>query len=155
MNENELKVETITLMGLKLPSKTTNENNQSMEDCGELWARFEKEEIFLKIPNRLSDEVLAVYYDYEGDHTEPFSYFIGCKVEEGTELPDDLNSLTIAAGKYQKVTAKGQMPDCIANKWREIWDSDIPRAYNTDFEVYDKRSQDWNDAEVDIYLSVL
>lgn len=130
-------MEKITLIGLKLPLKTTNENNQSMKDCGELWSRFETEEIAKKIPNKLSDEVFAVYFDYEGDYTQPFSYFIGCKVQEGTELPVDLDKLTIPAGRYQKVTATGELPVCIADKWREIWDSDIPRAYITDFEIYD------------------
>lgn len=154
MKKNELKLSPITLIGLKISSKTTNENGQSMKDCGELWTRFEKEGVFSKIPNKLSDEVLAVYHDYEGDHTQPFSYFIGCKVEEGAHLPDDLDRLTIPSDNYQKVTAKGEMPVCIANKWREIWESDIPRAYNTDFEVYDEQSQDWSNAEVDIYLSV-
>ena len=118
-----MKIEPSTLVGLKLPSKTTNENNQSMRDCGDLWTQFEKQEIFSKIPNRLSDEVLAVYYDYEGDHTKPFSYFIGCKVEEGSDVPDDLDCITIPAGNYQKVTAKGDMPGCIAEKWQEIWSS--------------------------------
>jgi predicted transcriptional regulator YdeE len=46
------------------------------------------------------------------------------------------------------------MPGCMVDKWREIWNSDIPRAYKFDFEIYDERSQDWSDAEVDIYLSV-
>jgi predicted transcriptional regulator YdeE len=154
MNTKINKIDTITLIGLKLPSKTSNENNQSMKDGGELWTRFEKEEIASKIPNKLSDEIIAVYYNYEGDHTRPFSYFIGCKVEQGTHVPDDLDSLTIPAGNYQKVTAKGEMPGCMAEKWREIWNSNIPRAYKFDFEIYDERSQDWSDAEVDIYLSV-
>lgn len=154
MKKNDLELSTTTLIGLKLPSKTTNKNGQSMKDCGELWIRFEKEGVFSQIPNRLSDETLAVYYDYEGDHTQSFSYFIGCKVEEETRIPDDLDRLIIPAGNYQKVTAKGEMPDCITNKWREIWDSNIPRTYIADFEIYDERSQDWNDAEVDIYLSV-
>lgn len=149
-----MKLESVRLIGIALPSKTTNENNQSMKDGGELWTRFEKEEIVSKIPNKVSDKVVAVYYDYEGDHTQPFSYFIGCKVEEGTHVPDNLHSLIIPSGSYQKVTAKGEMPGCIAKKWREIWESDIPRAYQTDFEIYDERSQDWSNAEVDIYLSV-
>lgn len=125
-----------------------------MKDCGELWNRFERAEVFSKIPNKLSEEILAVYFDYEGGYTQPFSYFIGCKVDEGSGIQDDLDTLTIPAGKYQKVTAKGEMPNCIADKWREIWESDISRSYYADFEVYDERSQDWSDAEVDIYLSV-
>ncbi|MDX1642055.1 MAG: GyrI-like domain-containing protein [Balneolaceae bacterium] len=153
MKADSLQIDSIKLIGIALPSKTTNKNNQSMKDCGELWTRFEKEGVFSKIPNKLSDEVLAVYHDYEGDHTQPFSYFIGCKVVEGTEIPDGLDSLTIPAGNYQKVKAKGEMPGCIAEKWQEIWKSDIARAYIADFELYDERSRDWNNAEVDIYLS--
>lgn len=148
------KLNTIHLVGIALKHKTTNKKGQSIKDCGELWTQFEKEEIASKIPNKLSDEVLAVYHDYEGDHTQPFSYFIGCKVEEGTEIPESLNGITIPSGNYKKITAKGKMPDCIGDAWREIWKSDIPRAYKADFEVYDERSQDWSDAEVDIYLSV-
>lgn len=147
-------MKSMRLIGLALPSKTTNQNGQSMKDCGELWTRFEKEDVFSKIPNKLSNEVLAVYHDYEGDHTQPFSYFIGCKVGEGTKIPEGLNSITIPSGNYQKIIAKGKMPDCIANAWEEIWKSDIPRSFKTDFEVYDERSQDWSHAEVDIYLFV-
>lgn len=154
MKANSIEFDEIYLIGLALPFKTTNENNQSMKDCGELWARFEKEEVASKIPGKLNAEVIAVYHDYEGDHTQPFSYFIGCKVAEGTEAPEGLDSLIIPSGSYQKVTAKGEMPGCIAEKWQEIWNLDIPRAYRTDFEVYDEHSGDWSDAEVDIYLSV-
>lgn len=149
-----LELKSIRLIGLALPSKTTNENGQSMKDCGELWTRFEKEGVVSKIPNKLSDEVIAVYYDYEGDHTKPFSYFIGCKVPEGANVPENLDGLTIPAGNYQKITAKGEMPGCIGNAWRKIWESDIPRAFKADFEIYDERSRDWSNAEVDIYLSV-
>lgn len=46
------------------------------------------------------------------------------------------------------------MPACIGKAWQEIWNSDIKRAYQADFEVYDERSADWNDAEVDIYISI-
>lgn len=154
MKENSVKVKQTHLIGIALPSRTTNENGQSMKDCGGLWTRFEKEQIASKIPNKLSDEIIAVYHGYEGDHTQPFSYFIGCKVGGETGVPEGLDSLTIPAWNFQKITAKGEMPACIANAWKEIWKSDIPRAFKADFEVYDERSHNWSDAEVDIYLSV-
>ena len=50
------------------------------------------------IPNKLTGEILAVYHQYEGDHTKPFSYFIGCKVKADTEVPPGLETLTIAKG---------------------------------------------------------
>ena len=46
------------------------------------------------------------------------------------------------------------MPDCIVNAWRNIWTAKLDRAYNYDFEIYDERSKDWNNAEADIFLSV-
>ena len=149
-----IDLEEIKLVGLALKAKTTNINEQSGIDCGNLWQEFEKGKYAEIIPGKLSDEVLAVYHQYEGDHTKPFSYFIGCKVKAGTEPPAGLQTLTIAKGTYRKIDAKGKMPDCVANAWKEVWVSNIPRSYKMDFEVYDERSKDWSNAEVDVYLSV-
>jgi len=151
---NTIELEEVKLMGLALKGKTSNINGQSGIDCGDLWQEFEKGKYAEIIPNKLTDEILAVYHEYEGDHTKPFSYFIGCKVEAGTAILPGLETLTIARGMYQKILAKGKMPGCVTDAWKEIWVSEIPRSYKMDFEVYDERSKDWSSAEVDIYLSV-
>jgi len=149
-----LQQEAITLLGLSLKTKTTNENGQSGTDCGNLWQQFENETYATKIPNKLSDEIIAVYHEYEGDHTQPFSYFIGCKVAPGTAIPEGMDRLTIPRGKYRQIISKGTMPYCVMDSWKEIWDSNHARTYQTDFEVYDERSKDWSDATVTIFVSV-
>jgi predicted transcriptional regulator YdeE len=151
---SKVEIEEINLIGLPLNGKTSNANGQSGIDCGNLWQQFEKGQYSEKIPGKLSEEIYAVYHQYEGDYTKPYSYFIGCKVSPGTEVPEGLISLVINSGTYQKILAKGKMPDCVADAWREIWSSDISRKYEADFEVYDERSRDWSKAEVDIYLSI-
>ncbi|CAN5914992.1 hypothetical protein BH11BAC7_BH11BAC7_20170 [soil metagenome] len=151
---NEIHLEQFKLIGLSLGRKTTNENVQSAIDCGYLWQKFEKENYADKITGKISDEIIAVYYEYEGDHTKPYSYFIGYKVNANAVVPEGLDSIIIPKANYQQLTAKGKMPDCVANTWMEIWKSEIPRAYQADFEVYDERSKDWNNSEVDIFLSV-
>ena len=151
---HRIKLKEFRLIGLALKTKTTNENGQSAIDCGSLWQQFEKGNYAEKISGKLSNEIFAVYHDYEGDHTKPFSYFIGCKVKANTEIPDGLNSLIIPEGVYEKIIAKGKMPDCVADAWKNSWRSNSSRAYNTDFEVYGERSKNWNDAEVDIFISV-
>lgn len=151
---NSLKLPEITLLGIKLPFQTTNENGQSMKDCGALWQQFETNDTVSKIPNKLNEQVYAVYYGYQGDHTQPYSYFIGCPVEESSEVPDGLEKLHIPQDSYLKKTASGKMPDCVANAWLEIWKSELNRSYHFDFEIYDHRSQNWDQSEVDIYLSV-
>jgi len=52
------------LIGLKLDGQTSNEDAQSSKDCGDLWQKFEADKVFDRIPAKLSDEVYAVYFDY-------------------------------------------------------------------------------------------
>jgi len=151
---SNIKKDSICLIGLALKKKTFNANGQSSIDCGNLWREFEKRNIASQISNTLDGDVLAVYYDYEGDHTKPYSYFIGCRVPPDTRTPEGLDVLTIPESIYQIVKAKGKMPDCVVSAWQQIWVSDYPRAYQFDFEVYDDRFRDWQHVEVDIYLSV-
>ena len=150
---DQVKTGGFKLIGIKLPNKTSNERGQSAIDCGHLWQKFTTENIKEKIPGKISDEIFAVYFGYEGDHTKPFSYFIGCKVKMDTRTPEDLEGIFIPAGNYKRINAKGPMPECIANAWKEIWDSKIDRGYQYDFEVYGEKSHDWRNAEVEIYLS--
>ncbi|GET26063.1 GyrI-like domain-containing protein [Prolixibacter sp. NT017] len=155
MKVTEYTVKTpIRLIGLALPGKTTNDNGQSMVDCGSLWQRFEKEAVASRVPGKVNENVIAVYHQYDGDYTQAFSYFIGCPVEEGVPVPEEMDELVIPGGAFEKVTARGQMPACIAEAWQYIWRSDMDRAYHADYEIYDERSLDWNKAEVDIYISV-
>lgn len=143
------------LAGLKLTGNTTNQNNKSSKDCGTLWQKFETDKIFDHIPGKLTDEIYAVYFNYEKDDKSFFSYFIGCRVDKNSETPTELEELFIPAQVYSLFTAKGVMTGCITNTWENIWNSDIKRKFGFDFEVYDKRSRDWSNAEVDIYISTI
>ncbi|MES2645601.1 MAG: effector binding domain-containing protein [Bacteroidota bacterium] len=149
-----VEIETFTLIGLALTRKTTNENNQASIDCGELWQKFLTEKWQEKIPSKLNEDVFAVYHGYEKDHTQPYSFFIGCKVQPGTLAPTGLNSLQIATGTYQPFIAKGAMPGCVVDTWNKIWNSDITRAYKTDFEVYNQNSLNWKDAVIEIFIGL-
>ncbi|SHN14458.1 Predicted transcriptional regulator YdeE, contains AraC-type DNA-binding domain [Cyclobacterium lianum] len=142
------------LIGLRLAAKTSNENGQSMLDCGHLWQEFERGQYFKKIPNKIDNNIYAVYYEYEGDHSEPFSYFIGCKIRPQSGDLSGLHMLNMPTQRYCKITAKGKMPDCMSASWRKIWDSKMNRTFGFDFEVYGEKSQNRDDTEVDIYVSV-
>ena len=152
MNKTELPA--FRLIGLALPEKTTNTGGQAAIDCGNTWQAFTEGSYATRIPGRIGDEIFAVYHDYESDHLHPYAYFIGCKVAEGTEVPEGFDSLLVPAATYTHISAKGKMPECIGNAWKEIWNTDLPRAYQADFEVYGARSVDWNNAEVEIFLSI-
>lgn len=142
------------LTGLKLDKKTFNAGAQAAIDCGSLWQKFMGESVATKINGKISEDIYAVYFEYDGDHTQPYSFFIGCKVNSDAETPEGLDSITIPTQNYTVITAKGKMPDCVANAWQDIWKSDVERAYGYDFEIYNELSADWENATVEIYLSV-
>ncbi len=142
------------LAGLKLGYKTTNENGKAMEDCGALWQHFGGSFLGKKLTNKVSNDIYAVYFDYDGDHTQPYAYFIGYRIPDDAVVPEGIDTITIPAQVYDELSAKGQMPNCVADAWKEIWKkADTNRAYGYDFEVYGAKSNDWNNAEIDIYLS--
>ena len=65
----------IKLIGLFLGGKTTNENGQSAIDCGSHWQKFEAGKYAERIPNKINDEIFAVYHDYESDHRTIFLFY--------------------------------------------------------------------------------
>lgn len=147
-------IEGFELAGIALPTKTTNENGQAMVDCGGLWGQFIQEGYAEKVQHKVSDEVYAVYHNYEGDHTKPYAFFIGVKIAKGSPIPPGLERLIIPSNKYQIMKAIGKMPDCIGAAWMDIWKQPIDRMYAPDFEVYGEKAKDMGNAEVDIYLSI-
>ncbi|MCB0723834.1 MAG: AraC family transcriptional regulator [Ignavibacteriae bacterium] len=152
MDYNTEQLDEIKIIGLKI--RTTNENNQAGTDIFHVWDRIFKEDIPGKIPNKTGDEMYGIYFDYEGDYTKPYSFMVGCPVSSLDDIPEGMDSVVLNSGKYAHIVAKGKMPDCIVETWQEIWNSDLDRAYGTDYEVYGAKSQDPGNAEVDVYLSV-
>ena len=152
MDYTKEQLDEFKIIGLKV--RTTNENNQAGMDISNLWDRIFKEGIIGKIPNESGEEMYGVYFDYEGDYTQPYSYIVGCRVESLDKIPEGMDSVVIKSGNYAHLVAKGKMPDCIVEMWQNIWKSDLDRTYGTDFEVYGPKSQDVENAEVDVYLSI-
>ncbi|TDQ27805.1 GyrI-like domain-containing protein [Tenacibaculum caenipelagi] len=135
--------------------RTTNEDQKAMEDIPALWQRFMSENIAKQIPNKSSDEIYAVYTDYESDYTKPYTTIIGCRVDEITNIPEGMISKKIEAPSYEKHVAKGNLTEGVVyNKWIEIWNEDINRAYTSDFEVYGSKAADPTNAEIEIFIGV-
>jgi predicted transcriptional regulator YdeE len=142
------------LIGIGLPNKTTNDHGRSAVDCGGLWHKFMSESLHDRIPGMLGPEIHAVYHDYDGDHTQPYRFFLGCKVTEEVSVPEGLAELVVATGDYAIITARGVLPDSVMKAWSGIWASGIKRAYRPDFEVYGEQTMDPSDSVVEIFLSV-
>ncbi|MDY3530330.1 GyrI-like domain-containing protein, partial [Riemerella anatipestifer] len=131
--------------------RTTNKDNKSKEDLGKLWGQFYAENIFEKIPNKVSDEIFSIYTDYKSNYTEEYTAIIGVPVSTLNEIPNGLVGREFEAENFQKFVAKGEMPNAVMNTWIDIWnrDEELNRKYTYDFEVYGENSQKGQDSEVE------
>jgi len=147
------KIQSFYLIGIAV--RTSNENGQAAQDIPALWNRFMSDNLMAQIPNKIGGTVYCIYTDYEKDHTKPYTTIIGCKVSTLDEVPKGMIGKTIEGGSFHRRTAKGNISEgLVYNEWVSIWNADLNRAYNADFEVYDERAANPGIAEVDIFLSM-
>lgn len=157
MNQNEKFIEGFQIIGIK----TRTSNQDEMKGAGKipaLWNRFYSEDILGRISGKLTNEIVAVYHDYESDANAPYSLLIGAKVASGSKVPVDMELLSIPAQKYNLFTSnKGEMPGVIFDLWKNIWSlterSQLKRKYSFDLEIYDERASNPKAAEVDLYIA--
>lgn len=135
--------------------RTTNKNNQSQRDLGELWNQFYAAGIMEKIPAKNSATVLSVYTDYESDFTGAYTVIIGVPVNSLEHIPAGLTGREFGPENFRKFIARGKMPDAVVNTWMEIWqnDQELRRKYSYDFESYGPDSQSGENAVVEIYIA--
>lgn len=137
--------------------RTINENGQSAKDIEALWGKFWGEGISKQIPNKISDDIYAVYTDYETDFTGHYTTIIGLPVSSLENIPKGFVGITIETGVYKKFVSKGKMPEAVFNTWLEIWRNEelnLKRAYKADFTIHGQKYYDGEKAEVETFISV-
>lgn len=152
MQAQLVKVAPFQMIGISI--RTTNQGGKAAKDIPALWQQFMQEQVFQKIPNKLEDKVYVAYTDYEGDHNAPYTMVIGCKVDSLEELPEGMAAFNFKGGDFDQYYRKGKLNEIVIDQWMKIWTSDIARAYDADFEVYDSTSQDPENSEVRILVGL-
>lgn len=154
MNYKEIDLDEFIVVGISV--RTSNAKGQAMLDIGNLWSRFYSEQIIAAIPNKISDDIFCIYTDYESDYTGEYTTFLGCKVSSAETLPQDLTKKVIATSSYRRYESKGKIPECVGETWTNIWkeNKNIPRAYSSDFNVYEGDMTDMENALVRTFLAI-
>jgi predicted transcriptional regulator YdeE len=134
--------------------RTTNVNNKSLKDIGELFGKFMGQNNPEKIPNKISGDIYCVYTDYESDYNGPYTAIVGCKVSSLKDIPSGMIGKTIPDSKYQVYKSTGKLSISLAKTWEGIWNTDINRRYSADFDIYGEKAADFENAEVDTYVAV-
>jgi predicted transcriptional regulator YdeE len=135
--------------------RTSNNNGEAARDIGALWQRFMSDAILEKIPNKVNSSIYSVYCKYESDYTAPYTTVLGCKVSLMETIPEGMIAIEISTGQYQQFTAKGNlMEGVVYQEWGKIWNSNLDRAYTTDYELYGEKASNPADAEVNIFVAL-
>ncbi len=137
-------------IGLEL--RTNNEECSSAMPAHK--DRFFRENVLARIPNKINGDILALYTDYEGDYTKPYSWILGCEVSSLEGVPAGLVGKTIPEARYAVFTTQGAFPQGLIGAWQDIWKAKLPRCYTSDFEVYRSSFDPEKDPEVKVYIAI-
>ena len=144
----EIQAESIPIVGLEL---RTN-NDVANQTIPEHWQHFYAEGILEKIPNKFSNDVYAVYtnYEHEGlNNSGTYSLVIGASVSALESVPSGLIAVRLPASSYQVVPVPQGRPDLVGESWVAIWQQDTSkRTFIADCERYR------TDGTIDILLGI-
>lgn len=124
-----------TITEKNIYGKKVRTNNGNPDAILNLWRAFSH--------LNMKGDVYAVYSNYASDFTGDYDLHIGIEENVTNE-----SNVTIPAGNYYVIDVDPTIENAVYNAWVEIWESDLQRAYTTDYEFYGK------DGRVQIYLSL-
>lgn len=129
-------------------------NQECVPHMQKLWERFYTEGLMEKIPHKVNNTLYAVYTDYEGDFTKPYTYILSCEVSTLKDIPEGFVGKEVPAASYAVYTTQGHYPQGLVAAWQAIWQCPFKRAYTTDFEVYRPDFNPQTNPEVKIYIAI-
>jgi predicted transcriptional regulator YdeE len=160
MGPEIVELKEFTVLGIEA---RTN-NSKEMTGAGIIpkqWDKFFNENIPARIPGKVDSNIVVVYSNYQSDNTGDYDYLIGAKVSDASAIPAGMIAKRVPAGKYAPfTTALGPVGKVVSGKWQEILDLESKsrlggtRAYKADFEIYDQRSRDPQNSQVDVYIGL-
>lgn len=145
-----------TYFVLGLEARTTNQAESDPETAkiGPLWKRVAEEKLDERITNKISEgKTYAVYFDYQNDHTGPYSVVIGYQVRSLVDVPSGLTGLGVDSGRYLLFIAEGYEKEvAVQETWRKIHEyfaqpGSPTRAFAYDYEV-------WQENRVEIFIGI-
>ena len=144
-----------------IAERTTNAKEMSGEGViGKQWGRFMQENLLAQIPNKADASIIAVITDYASDKDGEYTHLIGARVTSISDVPEGMVAKKVPAGKYALFTSeKGPVAQVVVGTWQRIWaqPKNAPggsRAYKADYEVYDERAMDPQNAQMDVHVGI-
>src|SRR6185295_10491951 len=93
------------IVGIKTRTNNQLETNSLEGKIFPVVKQYFHQNVAANIPNRIHPgTTFCIYTDYESDHHDDYTYFIGEEVASFEGVPDDLETLVIPPQKYIKFT---------------------------------------------------
>ena len=159
--ENPIKktnVSGFTVIGIEVRTDNAKESTTN-GIIPKQWQKFFSEGMVGQIQSKTGSNLYAVYTDYASDHNGEYTYVVGAAVKDGTSAPNGMVVKQVATGQYAVFTTEvGPFAKIVPAGWQRILkledEGKLKRAYKTDFEIYDQRAQDPQNAQIDIYVGL-
>ncbi|EAG9190645.1 TPA: effector binding domain-containing protein [Listeria monocytogenes] len=121
---------------IEIFGKKIRVNNDNFSPIAELWG-----DVMVDKP---AGDIFVVYSNYASDYKGDYDLLVG------TKDWDEEKSVLIKAGDYLVFSVDNASHKGVEETWQKIWarDSELKRAYKTDFEWYH------TSGEIDIYISI-
>jgi predicted transcriptional regulator YdeE len=142
------------LLIIGLECRTSNNPDAAPIDIPRLRDKFFGEGFVDLVPGKKSDEYISLYCEYEGDHTKPYTFVIGCPVESLDDIPEGMVGKSVPAGKYAMFKAVGEHPWALIETWGNIWQTKLDRTYTGDYEIYGEKFFSRSPQEIEIFIAI-
>ena len=152
-----------TLVGFKARVK---DDETMSEKISNLWEKLYSEKGAKNIENRINDNAIGVYYNYNNENGFEYDCLTGCEVKDTIEkIPEDMIKIQIPEGKYAKFIVIGNPEKAVGEFWYKFLEefgkeqSDM-RKYTYDFEEYITKDnyeisgESYENMEIHIYISI-
>ena len=147
--------------------KTRVKDDETMyEKISDLWKKLYSEKGAKNIENRINDNAIGVYYNYNNENGFEYDYLTGCEVKGiANEIPENMIKIEIPEGKYAKFIITGNPEKAVGEFWNKFWkelskDFSDNRRYTYDFEEYITKDnyeisgESYENMEIHIYISI-
>ncbi|MEB2301370.1 effector binding domain-containing protein [Lysinibacillus xylanilyticus] len=150
--------ESFQIVGISARTSNANEITAQAK-IPQLWSDFYQQNVVGQIANAVNHVTYGLYSDYETDVNGEYSITLGVEVLAADEIPEGMFVKTMPAAKYLVFTSdKGSFEEVVVKAWQDVWawfaSSGVERTYTGDFEMYDERCANPQEAQVDIYIAI-
>jgi len=150
--------ESFQIVGISARTSNANEITAQAK-IPQLWSDFYQQNVVGQIANAVNHVTYGLYSDYETDVNGEYSITLGVEVLAADEIPEGMFVKTMPAAKYLVFTSdKGPFEEVVVKAWQDVWawfaSSGVERTYTGDFEMYDERCANPQEAQVDIYIAI-